>query len=198
MEEKINFKVIHNRIGVYHGDNIITEMNIQEFNQMCADISLLKSNNPVLFEDKIEFLTIDKINKHKYGSSMKIGDDFIKGLQAINIRPVYFYKSDFSYLFFDFINEADGVTKDLKYGIEGYSINDKGVISICIENHDESVIKSGYVPNSYLRGILDKELSDSLKKIKNMKIMINSEEIDSNVFWSEENIVEYDTLFTQL
>lgn len=198
MKNSLNFKVIHNRIGVYIGEKLIKELSIKDFNKMCDDIEMIKNNNPVLFEEKFNFLTIDKINEHKFRGNINIGDDFSKGLVALNIRPVYFYKKDISYLFFDFIYKMDYSFEDADYGIKGYNISSGDVVSICIENHDGNTIRSGYIPNSYLRGILDEELVCVLKKITSLKMMINGSEIEKSDFWDDKNIIEYDTVFSKL
>ena len=199
MSNEFEFKVVYNRVSVYMNGNVIKEFSVNEFNKMCKDIELIRECNPVLFNEDAVFFTIDDINAHKYKKDgNQIGNDFTKDLIGINIRPIYFYKQDLSYLFFDFIYNIDSKLEDLDYGIKGYNVNSDDVVSICIENHNKEIIKSGYVPNSYLCGILDNELRDTLLNIENIKIMINGDEINANDFWDITKVTEYDTLFSNI
>lgn len=197
MSSFIDFKKIHNRVGVYKNNTLIKEMSIEEFNELFKNIEEFKKNNPVLFENKYEYITVDIINNTKYGSNASIGMDFSDKLKYINIRPIYFYKKDKTYLFYDFVYKQQ--LKDCKsneYGINDYNIDNKEAVSISVDSHDQLNIKRGYISNAYLRGLFDEELRCILKKINGLNIYLNGVLIDSSDFWNENISKEYDTLFS--
>lgn len=197
MRNFIDFKKIHNRIGVYMNNILVREISTKEFDELYKNLEDFKSNNPVLFEKKYEYITVDTINNAKYGNNASIGIDFSDNLKSINIRPIYFYKKDKTYLFYDFIykKQLDN-SKPNEYGINNYSIDKKEAVSISIEYHDQLNIKRGYITNAYLRGLFDDEVKNILKNIENLNIYLNGILIDNFEFWNENINKEYDSLLS--
>ena len=197
MRNFIDFKKIHNRIGVYMNNILVREISTKEFDELYKNLEDFKSNNPVLFKKKYEYITVDTINNAKYGNNASIGIDFSDNLKSINIRPIYFYKKDKTYLFYDFIykKQLDN-SKPNEYGINNYSIDKKEAVSISIEYHDQLNIKRGYITNAYLRGLFDDEVKNILKNIENLNIYLNGILIDNFEFWNENINKEYDSLLS--
>ena len=197
MSNFIDFKKIHNRIGIYIDSILIKEISIEEFNKLYKNLEEFKNNNPVLFENKYEYITVDIVNDAKYGNNAGIGMDFTDNLKSINIRPIYFYKKDKTYLFYDFIYKKQlEDCKPNEYGINDYNIDQKEAVSVSIEFHDQLNIKRGYISNAYLRGLFDEELKSVLKNISDLNIYLNGVLIDSFDFWNENISKEYDSLFS--
>lgn len=197
MRNFIDFKKIHNRIGVYMNNILVREISTKEFDELYKNLEDFKSNNPVLFEKKYEYITVDTINNAKYGNNASIGIDFSDNLKSINIRPIYFYKKDKTYLFYDFIYKKQLYnSKPNEYGINNYSIDKKEAVSISIEYHDQLNIKRGYITNAYLRGLFDDEVKNILKNIENLNIYLNGILIDNFEFWNENINKEYDSLLS--
>lgn len=197
MRNFIDFKKIHNRIGIYIDGILVKEITIKEFNELHKNLENFKNNNPVLFEKKYEYITVNTINNAKYGNNVSIGIDFSDNLKSINIRPIYFYKKDRTFLFYDFVYKKQlEDSKPNEYGINDYNIDKKEAISISIESHDQLNIKRGYTSNAYLRGLFDEEVKNILKNIDDLNIYLNGILIDSFEFWNENVNKEYDSLFS--
>lgn len=196
MESKISFKIKHKKIEILSDSRVIDTLTINEFNNLCSELEIFKANNPALFENNLDIISTDFLNYEKFGDNMSIGDDFLKGLLALNIRVLYFYKKDYTYLFYDFIYSTDTIThnQNNNYGIGNYNITTGDAISVGIENHDKKLIKTGYITNAYIKGHLDVELRKILKKSPDIKIMINGVDINPMEFWNDSTIVEYDGL----
>lgn len=198
MNKYIHFKKIHNRIGIYIKNNLLKEISAKEFLDLISTAEKFKDSNPVLFEEKYNYITIDMINDIKYGIKKSLNKDFSKNLKYVNIRPIYFYKKDETFLFYDFVykSQSKNISKPNEYGITNYNINNKEAISISIKNIDELNIKRGYITNSYLRGLFEDELKDLLINIDNLNIYINGNKINKDDFWNNSVVIEYDTLFS--
>lgn len=198
MKNKLSFKVNHNKVDIYYNDNLVDSVSANEFNNICSKIDAFKSNNPVLFNDESRPITIDDVNDERYGDNLSMGADFAKGLLGVNIRPLYFYKKGCTYLFYDFIYKYDEdlALNEREYGISDYDITTESVASIYLETHDSSAIKTGYITNAYLKGLINSELKEILKSLEGIKVTINSLEIDITEFWNDSVIVDYDTLLS--
>ena len=92
MESKISFKIKHKKIEILSNSRVIDTLTINEFNNLCSELEIFKANNPALFENTLDVISTDFLNYEKFGDNMSLGDDFLKGLLAINIRALYFYK----------------------------------------------------------------------------------------------------------
>lgn len=194
MKNKITFRTKYKRIEMVKNNTVIDTLTIREFNNLCTEIEIFKANNFVLFEDNIDVISIDLLNSEKFGESISIGDDFTDGLIAINIRALYFYKKDYTYLFYDFIYNTNNI-HDNDYGIGSYDIVAGDAISIGVNNHDKQTIKTGYISNAYIKGYFDDEVKRIISNSPNIEIMVNGDKINQEDFWSNSSIVEYDSLF---
>ena len=196
MESKISFKIKHKKIEILSNSRVIDTLTINEFNNLCSELEIFKANNPALFENTLDVISTDFLNYEKFGDNMSIGDDFLKGLLAINIRALYFYKKGYTYLFYDFIYKSENTSDNQgnTYGIRDYNIITGDAISVGVENHDKQLIKTGYITNAYIKGHLDIELRKILKNLPNLKIMINGKNIDNVEFWNDGALIEYDSL----
>lgn len=196
MDKNISFKNKHKKIEILKGSEIIDTLTVNEFKNLHSKFEIFIANNPVLFEDNLDIISSDSLNYEKFGDGMTIGDDFSDGLLALNIRALYFYKKDYTYLFYDFIYNTEDNLHSQKgdYGVGNYNLVTTDVISMNIEKHDKSLIKTGYITNAYIKGHLGVELRKILKNLNNVRIMINGMDIDRTTFWNDSTLVEYDSL----